>query len=412
MERAASVGARNGQFGETVVSPGYGDPAPRYDSGRSLPADEYSRLHNASLDGSVSAAHRTVDALHSRCRIADFGAEALTRMLDTEQPDLRWRHAEMIRTLGSDAYAEAFGAALKASLHRMPVSDRTQHLLAQARAMAVGVGSQGGFAVPFELDPTLQLTSAGVVDPIRRIARVEIGSAKEFDLVTSAGVTAQFVSEGTEAGTGDPLLVQPSIIPRRMQAFVPFSIELDVSWARIRSELTMALQDAADNLDASSHVTGSGTAPQVQGVVIGLQGGPNSLTTAGTAAVTLTDWQTIQRTVPARFRNKGSQWLMNLTFIQRAQAIEMVTGESIVQGSDQSTAQVSDHGGAALTLLGDPLYECSSMDSSTATGTVAAVCGNFQSGYVIYDVIPSLVELMPHLFGTVRQYPTGQRGCS
>jgi len=410
LQRAATSTRNSAFFGETAANPGYGDPGPRFD--RALPGGEYSRLHSATFDGSVDAARRTVDKLHSRSDISDFGADALWRMLDAERPDDRWRNAECVKVLGSPEYERAFIEGMQAKMNGMPVSARTQDMLAQgkSRAMQVGVGSAGGFAVPFQLDPTLQLTSSGAIDPVRQIARVELGTAKEFDLVTSAGVTAQFVAEGTEAGTGDPLLVQPSIIPRRMQVFVPFSIELDVSWARIRSDLTYALQDAGDVLDAQSHITGSGTAPNVQGIVIGLQGGPNSFTTAATANIALADWQGVQRTVPPRFRSKGSQWITNLANIQRAQAVELVTGESIVQGSHQSTANVSDHGNGSLTLLGDPLFEASFMDSSLATGTVAAVCGDFYDGYCIYDVIPSLVELVPHLFGTARNFPTGQRG--
>jgi hypothetical protein len=45
------------------------------------------------------------------------------------------------------------------------------HEAVAERALSL-TGASGGFAVPFELDPTIMLTHAGVVHPIRRIARV------------------------------------------------------------------------------------------------------------------------------------------------------------------------------------------------------------------------------------------------
>ncbi len=150
--------------------------------------------------------------------------------------------------------------------------------------MALGIGSQGGFAVPFQLDPAIMLTSAGTVDPMRKISRVVTGTAKEYDFVSSAGVTINYVSERTEVGTGDPQLAQPIIRPQRLHSFVPFSIELDVTWGAAVQELTRLLTDAADIADAQAHIVGSGTAPQVQGVVTGMQGASNNILTkvAGT----------------------------------------------------------------------------------------------------------------------------------
>ena len=42
------------------------------------------------------------------------------------------------------------------------------------RAMSVGTGSAGGFAIPIDLDPAIMSTGSGVVIPIRQIADVRI----------------------------------------------------------------------------------------------------------------------------------------------------------------------------------------------------------------------------------------------
>jgi HK97 family phage major capsid protein len=335
-------------------------------------------------------------------------------MLAADDPVDRWRHADLTNLLGSESYTEAFTTAIHTGLHGQSlVSDRQRDLLARGRALGVGIGATGGFAVPFQLDPTLILQSAGAVDPMRRIARVEMGHAKEFDLVTTQGVVAAYAAEGAEVPDGSPTLAQPKLVPSRAHAFVPFSLELGVTWDAAASELTSLLTDAGGLLDAQAHITGSGTAPIPQGIVTGLvAAGTASLsyvTTATAGVTTLADLQLLQRTVAPRFRPK-SQFIANLATIQLAQTFQVVTGQSAVQGSAQSVGGMSETGGPSLTLLGDPLSEASYMDSSpTTTGQHIAVAGDFHSGYCVYDVVPSWVLPVPMLFGP-NQRPTAQRG--
>jgi HK97 family phage major capsid protein len=46
---------------------------------------------------------------------------------------------------------------------------------------------------------------------------------------------------------------------------------------------------------------------------------------------------------------------------------------------------------------------------STTTNTKLAILGDF-SKFLIVDKIGMSVELIPHLFGTANNFPTGQRG--
>ncbi len=400
-------------YGEQISnrSAGYGQPTPSWGEPglREIAPGEYSRLFSQTGAGMVTRARRLIDNLHGRHLIPDQGASALARMVGVDDEHEAWRAAEMVSILGSDEYVEAFMTALMGSSRGMTlISDRQRDLLARGRAMSLGIGSQGGFAVPFQLDPALILTSAGTVDPMRQIARVEQGQAKEFDLVTTAGVTSAYVAEGTEAGTGDPLLVQPVIKPYRQQSFVPFSIELDTSWTAAVAQLTNLLTDAADLLDAQVHISGSGTAPLPQGVVIGMQGAANNILTAVAGTVTLNDIYALQRAVPPRFRPK-STFIMNLALIQACQQFQPVVGQSAIRGTAQSVEV--EGGGGQLTLVSDPLYEASYMSSGiSTTGQVIAVAGSFREAYCVYDLLPTRVELIPHLFGPVRNFPTGTRG--
>jgi HK97 family phage major capsid protein len=61
-------------------------------------------------------------------------------------------------------------------------------------------------------------------------------------------------------------------------------------------------------------------------------------------------------------------------------------------------------------LLGKPWNEISTMPGGTITGGTVLSYGDFQSAYTIVDRIGLSAELVPHLFGTANNRPTGQRG--
>src|SRR6185437_10197667 len=155
--------------------------------------------------------------------------------IDDEQGSL----ARRIMVTGDPTYERAFGKALS----QLSIVGLTE---AESRALSLGVDGQGGYAVPFQLDPTVILTSNGAINPIRQLARVETITGKEWDGVTSAGVTVSRANEGAEVGTGDAAFVQPTVRTTRVQGFVPFSVELDVSWGALRSQMTALLMDAKD----------------------------------------------------------------------------------------------------------------------------------------------------------------------
>jgi hypothetical protein len=84
----------------------------------------------------------------------------------------------------------------------------------------------GGYAVPVELDTTLLLTNAGVVNPIRTVARVRQTNVNTVEFINSAGITAGYNNEATEASDNAPVLAQPTVNIEKAFAFVPMSIEI------------------------------------------------------------------------------------------------------------------------------------------------------------------------------------------
>jgi HK97 family phage major capsid protein len=94
------------------------------------------------------------------------------------------------------------------------------------RALVTSTGSAGGFAIPFTLDPTILLSSSGVLNPVRQVARTFTIATKEWKGVSSDGVTVAYVPEATEATDASPTLAQPTITAQQWRAFIPFSIEV------------------------------------------------------------------------------------------------------------------------------------------------------------------------------------------
>lgn len=132
----------------------------------------------------------------------------------------------------------------------------------EQRAMALGVEAQGGYGVPFDLDPTIILTSDGAINPLRRIARVERITGRTLQLVTSAGVTVYrdtpFPGEAVPVQDGSPTLAREEFNAGRVSAFLPRSIEIDAAYTTLDSQLTRALMEAKDEEEAETFWSATG----------------------------------------------------------------------------------------------------------------------------------------------------------
>lgn len=351
--------------------------------GKGFPAVRYSPPGEPHLT-------RTLTMEDAQTRVA-----TLLDTIDDEKGEL----ARRVLVTGSPVYERAFGKALK-QLSLVGLSEE------ESRALALGVDPQGGYAVPFQLDPTVILTSNGAINPIRHLARVETITGKEWDGVTTAGVSVSRAAEGAEVGTGDAAFVQPTVRTTRVQGFVPFSVELDVSWGALRSQMTALLMDAKDIEEASAFMTGNGTAPQAMGLITSLLtaavGGASTVTTAGTAALAVGDLYALENAMPPRFRQQSAYLASRTTynrFRQLFQALASAAFDSWVRPS----------GGQPATFNGYPAFEVSTMDTTISSGSNVLVQGDFRQ-FLIVDRVGMGIELVPHLFGAANRYPTGQRG--
>ena len=315
--------------------------------------------------------------------------EKLLRRVDDAEGTL----ARNILVSGNPTYDRAFGKACFAgNVNGLSNEERA--------ALAVGATTTGGFAVPFTLDPTVILTDAGVVNPIRQIARTVQITGKTWEGVTSAGITVSRAAEAAEAGDNAPTIAQPLVTPSRVQGFVPFSFEIDQDWSQMRSELATMFEEAKNTEEATAFTLGNGTPPNPEGVVTGVAANSGSVvrTLTATALVVADLYAAVDSLEPRHVPN--ASWLANKKFYNLIRQIDTAGGSNL-------WARIAE--GRPSRLVDYPVYEASTMVGTPAIDVNLAILGDFKK-FLIVDRIGMSVELIPHLFHTSNNRPSGQRG--
>lgn len=317
----------------------------------------------------------------------------VAKLLDRLPDDPTGMVARRIIATGNPGYQRAFGRALAAGNPGVLGRD-------DARILALGESDTGAYAVPFELDPTVILTSSGVVNPLRQIADVRQIAGKELDLVTAGAVTVSRVAEGGEAQDSTPTLGQPKVSANRVSGTVKFSVELEGDWRALQASMSQLLADAKDVEEATSFLTGNGTAPNAGGIIGTLAGG--SVITGqggavGTGVVAISDFSDLETALPPRFRSNAS--LMALRSVYNAYRVLFLAqpGEAAIPWATPGTSGPETY----------PAYENSSM-SAAATAATVLLLGDVRAGFLIVDRVGMNMELIPFILGTNGR-PTGQR---
>jgi HK97 family phage major capsid protein len=322
--------------------------------------------------------------------VDDAGREHLTRLLecdDSRQTPLIARH--MLMT-GSSEYHEAFRAYVE--------SRGTYHPEALRAALSL-TDANGGYLVPFTLDPTIILTNAGVVDPIRSISRVVQIATDSWNGVSSAGVTAEWTAEGAEAADASPTFVQPSITPKKADAWIFGSYEAlaDTGFA---TQLGPLLADAKARLEGAAFATGNTGATKPRGVVAAVAAVTASIVAAAsTNAFVIGDVYSVSEAVPARYA-AASRWIGNKKIYNKVRQFDTSGGGGFWTNLGMSVPNE---------LLGQPRFECSTMESAVTTGGNILLVGDFEQ-YVVVDRVGMSVLYDPMVKSTGNGRPTGQAG--
>lgn len=340
-------------------------------------------------------AHRAIDRMVFPHDDADQAAckESVDRIL-ANIDDEHGTVARRILVTGSPAYKDAF-------MKYIATGDESKF-----RAdLNITTSGSGGFAVPVELDPTLIPTSSGVVNPYRQVSRIVQTTAKTWEGVTTAGVTATRDLETAEVADASPTLAQPTVTPGRVQVFIPFSISLQASWGSMAADVAALIQDAKDVEEVGSFTNGTAVAPSPNGL---LNGATAVVATAATATFASADLDAVENALGARFRQRAI-WMGNRTIYNKLRHFDSAGGPdlwlTLAQGLNQGGTA-----GLVLPVHGYPAYENSSMVTTTTSNSKILTLGDFGRYFIIVDKIGLNIELVPHLFGTANNFPTGQRG--
>jgi HK97 family phage major capsid protein len=341
-------------------------------------------------------------------RHAEFSSTEATERIENvvRRRDPNGIIARYLAAVGDPNYASAFSKMLgdPAMAHlkfssREVEAVRTVTAVESERAMST---TTTGVPVPYQLDPTLIYAGSGALNPFRQICRVETVTEGTWKGVNTTDVTLAYSAEAAESADNSPTLAQPTITTQRVLGFIPFSIELSQDWGAVVPELTAALSDGKDILDATAFLTGTGT-NQPGGVLnIGGTGGLTTtqrVLTTTTAVYALADPYLLKAGLPARFIN-------NSTYVA-APGVWDITYR-FVGGNSTEPFQMPTRGGE---MLGRPKVELSTMSTTVGTtGQKIMMLGDFKTGYLIADRLGMQVELIPHLVGSGSRFPTGQRG--
>jgi HK97 family phage major capsid protein len=331
---------------------------------------------------------RAMDAIEfeaKRGNLVHEYAETATRMIQ-ENPGKEGRGiAEHILVTGSEEYQEMYRAYLA----------DPQGMAARA-ALSLTLAN-GGYLLPFVLDPTIILTNSSSANPWRRISNIKQTTSNTWNGVNSAGVNAAMVGEAGVAADGTPTVGNIAVTPQKAHAWIFGSYEV-LEDSDFGQQLPVLLADAKDRLEESQFATGNGTPPNVQGVVTAAT---TVVTTATTLVVAVADVYATQQVLPPRFRNAPkAAWVANVAQINRFRQLDTAGGSSFWTNLGK---------GQPETLLGAPIYESTTMDSTVAVGALEAIYGDFGQ-FIIVDRVGVSMIYEPLVKDTTTGRPTGQAG--
>lgn len=304
---------------------------------------------------------------------------------DSRQAPLIARH---LLLTGSARYHEEFQEFM-----------RNGHAGELMRASMSLTDANGGYLVPFTLDPTIILTNAGIQDPIRQIASNVQIATDNWNGVTSAGVTAEWLAEAGEAADASPTFGAVQITPKKAAAWVQGSYEV-LADSGFASSLGRLLADAKARLEGAAFATGNTGATVPRGIVAAVAAVTAQIVASATTnALVVGDVYNVAAALRPRDAAQAS-WIANKAIQLKIRQFDTAGGSAFWASLGMATPPQ---------LLGQPIYEASAMQSAVTTGGLVLLAGNFQE-YKIVDRIGMSVQYQPMVMGITNHRPTGQAG--
>ncbi len=379
-ERAERTAASRARWGSLQVG------------GRSNPWDDLDSVRHMTDEAVQDRALTAIESTTYRglARVSDDAKQNASKMVEFH-PDA----ARMMMATGSPEYMQAFRSWLKAQGSPVYTAEEAEAV----RASLSLTSANGGYALPFLLDPTLIHTGTASKNPIRAIARVESGTQDKWHGVTVAGVTTYWKAEASAFTDGTPGTGGITIDAAMLTAYVTGSYEIFQD-SNLLNQLPGLIGEAVDYAESDAFVTGSGSeAPK--GIVTALSGTAGVTVTATTrgafTSASAADTLALLNAMPTRYEDSAT-WLMNKA--TRLTINQQIIGTGAVVVSEMLTSQHE--------LLEQPLVKASAMPSATTSGTALIVLGDFNQ-YLVYDRLGISLEFIQNVTNS-SGVPVGQRG--
>jgi HK97 family phage major capsid protein len=340
-------------------------------AGRGEPTDVISRAKRA-----LEIAPRHLD---------DNGRHYVMGVLDAENALAEGIARHMLLT-GSPRYHEEFRQYL-GSAGRVVGPELV-------RALNLGSAGAGAALVPYTLDPTIILTNLGIEGSIRSMATIKQITTDSWHGVTSAGVTAEWLSEDTASADVTPAdFADPNIPVHKAHAWVTGSYEA-LADTNFGEQLSRLIADAKERLDETAFAVGSGSGQPTGIVTRAVATTASRVTSVSSAAFSAADVYNISAAASPRHASR-SVWLAHKSVYHKIRQFATVTTGGTFW-ADMGVGRPSQ-------LIGAGTYESSAMDPYAAdtTSTIR---------YYVVDRVGLQMKFVDVVFSTTSGTPRGRSG--
>ncbi|MBQ1017752.1 phage major capsid protein [Micromonospora sp. D93] len=272
----------------------------------------------------------------------------------------------------------------------------------ERRALAIGAGGTGGFAVPVIVDPTIILTAQESPNDIMRLARTETITTDRWKGLSSAGMSWKWDAEAAASADNSPTIASPEVLTKRADGFIPYSIEAEMDWPSFATEMGNLIEEGYSELLASTLTTGTGANVPTGIVPAIIAAGGLTRQVATSAVLAPGDFYGLWADLPIKWRRRATVAWMSSTSVENAMRQFGTTDPNF-------TVNIKD---AQVPALFNREYVendfMAAMPSGVSTA-VLAVVGDWKQ-YLVAQRAGMWVERVQMLFDPTNNRPTGQRG--
>lgn len=334
----------------------------------------------------------------------DKERERVAHLLDYADSRDKELARRMLQT-GAPIYRRTFNK-LVVGAHLTPEEDRA------AAIAVVGTTTTGGYAVPYQFDPTIIHTGAYTnINPYRTICRVEsIVGGNVWRGVSAGAVAAQYRAEGAAMTEGGPTLALPTYTAQRADAFVTLSREALQDRPDLGTELSQLIDEGKATNEEQQFSIGVGTTVFPSGMFV--KGKFTVAETITDNVFAVADLDATEAALPIRHRREAV-WMYARGVIRIIQGWETAYGKlfnSTLGYPAVGNIANNPGGNTGMSLLGYPVWETPSAPVTvTGDDTIVGILVS-PKNYIIVDRVGMEVEIVPNMFDATTGFPTGQRG--